>query len=59
MSEKSFAEMATRLEEIVAILEKGDCPIEKAIELYDEGKKLSTACAEILNDAKQKIEVVE
>jgi len=59
MSEKSFAEMTARLEEIAAILEKGDCPIEEAIKLYDEGKKLSASCTEILNNAKQKIEVVE
>jgi exodeoxyribonuclease VII small subunit len=59
MSQKSFAEMTARLEEIATILEKGDCPIEDAIKLYDEGKKLSVACTEILNKAKQKIEVVE
>lgn len=59
MSEKSFAEMAARLEQIAAILEKGECPLEDAVKLYDEGKKLSAACTEILEKAKQKIEVVE
>ena len=59
MSEKSFAQMATRLEEIANILEKGDCPLEDAIKLYEEGKMLSVACTEILENAKQKIEVVE
>lgn len=59
MSEKSFAEMAARLEQIAAILEKGECPLEDAVKLYDEGKKLSEACTEILEKAKQKIEVVE
>ena len=59
MSDKSFAEMTARLEEIASILEKGDCPLEDAIKLYDEGKKLSVACTEILEKAKQKIEVVE
>ncbi len=59
MSDKSFAEMTARLEEIATILEKGDCPLEDAIKLYDESKKLSVACTEILNKAKQKIEVVE
>ena len=58
MSEKTFAEMAARLEEIANILEKGDCPLEDAIKLYDESKKLSFSCVEILNNAKQKIEVV-
>ncbi len=59
MNNKSFAEMIKRLEEIAVILEKGDCPIEDAIKLYDEGKTLSIASAEILEKAKQKIEVVE
>jgi len=59
MSEKSFAQMATRLEEIANILEKGECPLEDAVKLYDEGKNLSVACTEILEKAKQKIEVVE
>lgn len=58
MSNKSFAEMIKRLEEIAAILEKGDCAIEDAVKLYDEGKKLSSACTDILEKAKQKIEVV-
>ena len=32
---------------------------EAAIKLYDEGKTLSVACTEVLEKAKQKIEVVE
>lgn len=59
MNNKSFADMIKRLEEIATILEKGDCPIEDAIKLYDEGKTLSVACTEVLEKAKQKIEVVE
>ena len=59
MSDKSFAEMTTRLEEITKILENGDCSLEEPIKLYDEGKKLSAACSELLEKAKQKIEVVK
>lgn len=59
MSDKSFAEMTTRLEEITKILENGDCSLEESIKLYDEGKKLSAACTELLEKAKQKIEVVK
>lgn len=59
MSNKSFAEMIKRLEEITAILEKGNCEIEEAIMLYDEGKTLSLACTKVLENAKQKIEVSE
>lgn len=59
MKDKSFAEMIKRLEEIADVLEKGDCPLEEAIKLYDEGKALSEACTNVLKEAKQKIEVVE
>ena len=59
MSDKSFAEMTTRLEEITKILENGDCSLEESIKLYDEGKKLSAACTEMLEKAKQNIEVVK
>ena len=59
MSDKSFAEMTTRLEEITKILENGDCSLEESIKLYDEGKKLSAACTELLKKKKKKIEVVK
>lgn len=59
MNNKSFADMIKRLEEIAVTLEKGDCAIEDAIKLYDEGKELSKACTVVLENAKQKIEVVE
>ena len=59
MSDKSFAEMIKRLEEIATILEKGDCSIQEAVKLYDEGKTLSATCKNVLENAKQKIEVAE
>ena len=58
MSDKSFAEMTARLDEITKILEKGDCSLEESVKLYEEGKKLSAACTEMLEKAKQNIEVV-
>ncbi len=57
MAEQKFLEKLSRLEEIANILEKGDCSLEDAMKLFDEGKKLSNECAETLNTAKQKIEV--
>ncbi len=55
MSEKKFSEMISRLEEIVAILEKGDCELEQSMALFDEGTALSNICNERLNAAKHKI----
>ncbi len=40
---------------IVAELEKGDIPLEKAVELYGEGVKLSAVCRKQLDEAKIKI----
>ena len=51
----SFEEAMKRLEEIVSHLEKGDIPLEKAVELYGEGVKLSAACRKQLDEAQIKI----
>ena len=39
----------------VAEREKGDIPLEKAVELYGEGVKLSAVCRKQLDEAKIKI----
>ena len=59
MAEKKFLEKLQRLEEIAKLLENGECSLEEAVSLYDEGKKLAEDCAKALETAKQKIEVVE
>lgn len=55
MSDKKFSEMITRLEEIVAILEKGDCELEESMAFFDEGTALAKVCNEKLNEAQLKI----
>ncbi len=51
----SFEENLKMLGGIVAELEKGDIPLEKAVELYGEGVKLSAVCRKQLDEAKIKI----
>lgn len=51
----SFEEALNRLEEIVAQLENGDCPLEEAMKLYEEGIGLSALCGKRLDKARQKI----
>ena len=51
----SFEENLKTLSGIVAELEKGDIPLEKAVELYGEGVKLSAVCRKQLDEAKIKI----
>ncbi|MBQ9809372.1 MAG: exodeoxyribonuclease VII small subunit [Ruminococcus sp.] len=56
MEEKiSFEDNLARLGKIVSELEKGDIPLEKAVELYGEGIKLSAECRRQLSEAHIKI----
>lgn len=56
MDEKvNFEDNMIKLGKIVAELEKGDIPLEKAVELYGEGVKLSALCKKQLEEAKIKI----
>lgn len=52
---KSFEESLTRLEEIVATLEKGEATLEATLALFEEGNKLAGACAKQLDAAEQKV----
>ncbi len=57
MEEKvTFEENLERLGKIVSELEKGDIPLEKAVELYGDGVKLSALCRKQLDEAQIKIE---
>ena len=51
----SFEENMNKLSEIVAELEKGDISLEKAVDLYGKGVKLSAQCKEQLQKAQLKI----
>lgn len=57
MTEKelSFEEAVKSLEKVVAQLEQEDVPLEKAIELYQEGMSLSKLCDEKLQNAQDKV----
>lgn len=46
------------LEDIVAKLEKGDLPLEKALELFEEGVKISRFCNSKLEEAERKVEIL-
>jgi exodeoxyribonuclease VII small subunit len=53
--EQDFEAALKRLEEIVERLERGDIPLEKALDLYEEGIGLSKSCAELLTGAELKL----
>lgn len=46
------------LEKIVDELESGDLPLEKAMQRFEEGIKLTRACQTALRDAEQKVEIL-
>jgi exodeoxyribonuclease VII small subunit len=52
--EKSLA----TLESIVEELESGDLPLEKAMQKFEEGVKLTRSCQSALRDAEQKVEIL-
>lgn len=60
MEEKlSFEENMAELNKIVTELEKGDISLERAVELYGKGVKLSAVCKKQLSEAKIKITEVD
>lgn len=56
MAEIKFETAMKRLEEIVDELEKGELDIDKSLEIFEEGIKMSRVCSKKLNEAEQKIE---
>ena len=56
--EQGFEESLSMLEKIVAQLESGDLPLERALDLFEEGIGLARRCQSQLEDAEQKVEVL-
>ena len=56
MSELKFEKAMARLENIVEELERGDLDIDKSLEIFEEGIKMSRLCSKKLNEAEAKIE---
>ena len=55
----SFEEAMKRLEEIVSHLEKGDIPLEESIRLFEEGSGLLALCSSQLEEAEQKVMLLQ
>jgi exodeoxyribonuclease VII small subunit len=52
----SFEHTLQRLAQIVDQLEGGELPLEKSVELFEEGIRLSRASQAILDDAERRVE---
>jgi exodeoxyribonuclease VII small subunit len=55
---KSFENATARLETIVETLEKGEIPLEEAIDLFREGQTLLAYCQKKLTEAETKLKVL-
>ena len=55
MDTPTFERSMARLEEIVALLERGDTPLEEALKLFEEGSALIRTCGNMLENAEQVI----
>lgn len=54
-SKPSFEKAIEDLEKIVKALESGDLPLEKALERFEAGIKLSRYCSEMLDEAEKRV----
>lgn len=58
MEYKDFEEALKKLEEIVERLEKGELALENALELFEEGVKISQFCNSKLEEAEKKVTIL-
>ena len=54
----SFEKNLERLDAVVQQLEDADLPLEKALQLYEEGMKLSEVCQKQLEEAEGRVEIL-
>ncbi len=57
-SEMSFEEAMKRLENTVARLEKGEVPLEEAMELYTAGMKLAGICSARISEIEARMTIL-
>jgi exodeoxyribonuclease VII small subunit len=58
MAEIKFEDALKKLERIIEDLEKGDLTLDEALKKYQEGVELSRVCAQRLENAKKKIDLL-
>lgn len=56
--EQNFETSLETLEQIVGQLESGDLPLERSLELFEDGVALARRCQSQLQDAERKVELL-
>ena len=59
MAKVTFEDKLKRLDEIVKKLEQGDAPLDDALKLFDEGAGLVKQCNTLLDNAEQKVRLIQ
>ena len=54
----SFEQAMGRLEEIVGLLERGECGLDQSLKLFEEGAKLAGQCEDLLDKEEQKVSLL-
>jgi exodeoxyribonuclease VII small subunit len=54
----SFEEGLQQLETIVKEMESGELPLERALDLFERGMKLSDTCRKQLDEAETRVEIL-
>jgi len=57
-TEKTFETSLDELEQIVKQLEAGDLPLDRSLELFEQGIRLSRECQKRLDEAERKVEIL-
>ncbi len=55
---KTFEKAMEQLEQVVADLEAGDIPLDKALQKFEEGMALSKYCADRLDETEKKVSLL-
>ncbi len=58
-SKLSFEDALAQLEGLIARIETGDVPLAELVEQFQRGNKLLTICSARLQDAEQKIQLLQ
>lgn len=58
ISSTNFEAAFAALQEIIDKLENSELPLEDALRLYEEGKKISDQCAKLLESAQLRVSIL-
>jgi exodeoxyribonuclease VII small subunit len=57
-AQPNFEASLNELERVVKELEQGDLPLERSLELFEAGTRLSADCKRLLEEAESRVEIL-